>query len=295
MTEEYSTRSMADILALLDGPPPPLKIVDVGAMDIGSPPYAPLLQIPGATVIGFEPNPEECAKLNAKQTASHKYVPHFVGDGKERTFHWCSWAATSSLYPPNRPILERFTELPELVEVKETSQVTTTRLDDIADCRGADFVKIDVQGATLDVLKGGPETIARALVVQCEVEFIPIYDGEPLFAEIDQEMRRLGFLFHQFTGLATRTFAPLKRRPGAPGQGQVIWTDAVFVRSFLKLRDLEPNELLKLALILERQYGSRDFALLALQHLDAKTGGAMWERYSGALTGGKLKEKPPLY
>lgn len=286
---------MADIFALLGGPAPSLKIIDVGAMDIGSPPYAPLLELPGSTVIGFEPNPEECARLNAKQNASHRYVPSFVGDGRKRTFHWCSWAATSSLYPPNRPVLERFTELPELVEVKETSEVQTTRLDDIPECRGADFVKIDVQGATLDVLKGGPETISKALVVQCEVEFIPIYDGEPLFAEIDQEMRRLGFLFHQFTGLATRTFAPLKRRPGAAGQGQVIWTDAVYVRSFLNLKALAPEELVKLAIILERQYASRDFALLALQHHDAKTGADLWDRYASALTGGKMKEKPPLY
>ncbi len=285
---------MADIVSLLDRLPPRLKIIDVGAMDIGSPPYAPLLELPGATVIGFEPNPEECEKLNAKGVRSHSYVPHFVGDGSRRTFHWCSWAATSSLYPPNRPVLERFTDLPDLVEVKETSEVQTTRLDDIPECRAADFVKIDVQGATLDVLRGGPETISRALVVQCEVEFIPIYEGEPLFAEVDQEMRRLGFLFHQFTGLATRTFAPLKRKPGAPGNGQVIWTDAVYVRSFLNLKSLAPEELLKLAIILERQYASRDLALLALQHFDEASGAGMWDRYAAALTGGKMKEKPPL-
>jgi len=281
------------IIGLLGGAPPPLKIVDVGAMDIGAPPYARLLDLAGATVIGFEPNPEECDKLNAKGLASHRYVPHFVGDGRARTFHWCSWAATSSLYPPNRPLLERFSDLPELVVVKETSEVATTRLDDIEACKGADYVKIDVQGATLDVLRGGPETIGNALVVQCEVEFVQLYEGEPLFAEIDQEMRKLGFLLHQFAPMATRTFAPLKRKPGAPSHGQVLWSDAIYARSFLELGKLSATELLKLAIILERQYQSRDFALLALQYHDEKTGGSLWDSYSTLLTG-KIKDKPPL-
>ncbi len=284
---------MLGILDLIDGPPPPLKVIDVGAMDIGATPYEALLSVPGCTVIGFEPNPEECAKLNEQPAPGRSYLPHFVGDGSARTFHWCAWAATSSLYPPNTRLLERFSGLAELVQLARTSPVETTRLDDIPEVAGSDFVKIDVQGATLDVLRGGEATIRGALVVQCEVEFVPLYEGEPLFAEVDLEMRRLGYLFHKFSGLATRTFAPLRMRPDAPPHGQVLWTDAVYVRSFLDLASSTPEDLLKLAIILERVYGSRDMALYALQHHDAKAGGDLWERYSKALTGA-VKEKPPL-
>ncbi len=281
------------ILSLLDGPPPPITIVDVGAMDIGATPYAALLELPGTRVIGFEPNPEECAKLNEKQLTSHRYLPYFVGDGRRRTFHWCSWAATSSLYPPNTKLLERFSDLAELVRVASTSEVETTRLDDIPEIGGADFIKIDVQGATLDVLQGGRQTVKNAVVVQCEVEFVPLYTGEPLFAEVDQEMRSQGYLFHQFSALATRTFAPLRRKPDAPPHGQVLWTDAIYFRSFLELAQLEPDQLLKLAIVAERVYRSRDLALFALQHHDAKTGGSLWDRYSTLLTG-TVKAKPPL-
>lgn len=279
---------------MLDRPAPTLKVVDIGAMDVGAPPYAPLLQLPGTRVVGFEPNPEECARLNAKANPLHTFEPCFVGDGRKRPFHWCEWAATSSLYPPNRPVLERFSELTDLVKVKETVEVQTTRLDDIPGCRGADFVNIDVQGATLDVLRGGPETISRALVVHCEVEFVPLYEGEPLFGEVDAEMRRLGFLLHEFSTLARGTFAPLMLSPGSAPQGQILWTDAIYVRSFLNLKALEPDELLKLAIMVERLYGSRDLSLLALQHYDEKTGDVLWDRYSSAMTGRVIK-RPPLY
>lgn len=281
------------LVSLLGAACPSLKILDIGAMDIGETVYARLLALPGSQVLGFEPNPEECAKLNNNCPPSHSYVPAFVGDGRRRTFHWCEWPATSSLYPPNRRLLDRFTNLPELVVVKETLEVTTTKLDDLEPCRGADVVKIDVQGATLDVLHGGPKTIRQALFVQAEVEFVPLYDGEPLFAEVDQEMRRLGFLLHQFGGLATRTFAPLQRKARDAFTGQLLWTDAIYLRSFLELEALTPEELIKYALIAEVQCGARDLALLALQHHDEKTGGDLWDRYLGQLTT-QAKAKPPL-
>lgn len=284
---------MAQRLAALLPELPSLQIVDVGAMEIGDPDYAALLSLPGSKVIGFEPNPEECARINAKQGTAHRFVPTFVGDGRTRTFHWCEWAATSSLYAPHRKLLDRFSDVGELVVTKETSQVETKRLDDIPECRGSDFIKIDVQGATLDVIRGGPEVLQAALVVQCEVEFVPLYEGEPLFAEVDVAMRELGFLFHKFTYLSTGTFAPLRRKANAPPNGQVLWTDAVYVKSFLDFASLDPTDLLKLALMVELQYDSRDLALLALQHREEKVRDGLWDRYSTMLTGA-VKERPPL-
>lgn len=284
------------LASLLGEELPALRIVDVGAMDLGAPPYAALLALPGASVVGFEPNPIECSRLNQAGHAQHTYLPYFVGDGRTRTFHWCEWAATSSLYPPNERLLARFTDLPELVKVRGTEQVSTLRLDDLRELDGGiDLLKIDVQGATLDVLQGAPRALERTLVVQCEAEFVPLYEGEPLFAEIDQEMRRQGFLFHQFHGTAARAFAPLRRKADAPvrSTGQLLWTDAVYVRSFLRFDELTADQLVRLALVLETQYGSRDLALLALQHADAKSGRGLWEAYSVALTGA-VKDKPPL-
>lgn len=281
------------IIELLGGVNIPVKVVDVGAMDIGPTPYDALLELGATTVIGFEPNPVECEKLQRSAPASRHYLPYFVGDGSQRTFHWCKWAATSSLYPPHDRLLRRFTDLHELVQLADKTPVSTTRLDDIPEVVGADFVKIDVQGATLDVLHGGPRTIAAALVVQCEAEFVPLYEGEPLFAEIDQEMRRLGFLFHRFMGIATRTFAPLRRKQESGATGQMLWTDAVYVRRFLDFASLDPASLIRLALILERVYGSRDLALLALQHHDAKTTGKLWEPYLAELSKLPL-DRPPI-
>jgi FkbM family methyltransferase len=276
---------LKDLSEILGVKCPSLRIVDVGAMDLGpgTAPYAPLLGLDRVEVLGFEPNPEECAKLSANCPPGQRYLPHFVGDGEKRTFRFCTWNATSSLYEPNARLLRFFTGLPDLLGVKERVEVETTRLDDIEDLGRVDYLKIDVQGATLDVLRGGPKTLSSTLVVQAEVEFVQLYEAQPLFAEVELEMRKHGFLFHSFTPISRGAFAPLSGLP--PGHGQMLWTDAVFVKSFLDFGALEPEQLLRLALIMERMYGAADLSLLALRHHDAKTGSALWSEYVASITG----------
>jgi hypothetical protein len=75
--------------------------------------------------------------------------------------------------------------------------------------------------------------------------------------------------------------------------GQVLWTDAIYVKSFLDFASLSPAELLKLALIVEVQCGSIDLAMFALQHREEKVGDGLWERYSALITGSPRK-RPPL-
>ncbi len=244
----------------------------------GESPFQALLSLPSVEVIGFEPNQEECEKLTRDAPAGHRYFPYFVGNGKPGVFRSCAWNATSSLYEPNMPLLKLFSGLAPALEVKSRDPVETKRLDDIEDLGRVDFLKIDVQGATLDVLHGASRVLAEAVVVQCEAEFIPLYEGEPLFADIDIEMRRHGYLLHQIPGVAWRSFVPIERPAGNTG-GQTMWTDAVYVKSFLALEKLEPEQLLRLALIVERQCHSSDLSLLALKHYDAKSGSTLRREY----------------
>ena len=48
-------------------------------------------------------------------------------------------------------------------------------LDDL-DISANDFIKIDVQGGELSVLKGAARTLSSILGVEAVVEFIPLYD-----------------------------------------------------------------------------------------------------------------------
>jgi FkbM family methyltransferase len=78
----------------------------------------------------------------------------------------------------------------------------TQTLDAVAaEMRGPIFLKIDVQGAELEVLNGGRETLGRTDLVQLEVAVLPFNKGAPTMEEVLAYMRERGFLLYDISGL----------------------------------------------------------------------------------------------
>ena len=261
---------MIDLLRLIPQPET-IRVIDVGAMAIGDDVYAPLVVAGLAHVLGFECIQSECDRRNAIKSGTHTCLPCAIGDGRERTFYECNFPMTSSLYEPNSGLLAKFQNLENLTRVVRTEPMPTRRLDDLPEAAGADFLKLDVQGAELDVMNGAEKVLAEVVVIHTEVEFVPMYKDQPLFAEVDQRLRKSGFLFHKFSGIAGRTFQPLLVN-NDPNQAlsQMIWADAVYAKDFMTLDRLPAAKLLKMAAILHLVYGSYDLVLQALLAYDAK-------------------------
>lgn len=97
--------------------------------------------------------------------------------------------------------------LPERSNVERVQRVLVTQaLDEIAgDFTGPLFLKIDVQGAELDVLRGGTETLGRAPLVQLEVALLPYNEGAPTFLEVIQYMDDRGFVPYDVAGFSRPT------------------------------------------------------------------------------------------
>ncbi len=278
---------MLSIASILP-PLPRLKIVDVGAMSFGEgeEPYARLMKAVPCDVIGFEPVVAECDKLNQDRHKGRSYLPYFIGDGAGHTFHECNFPMTSSLFAPNTPLLAKFQSLENLVQVVKTYPVETRRLDDIAETAGVDLLKIDVQGGEMLVLLGAAERLKSTLVVHTEVEFVPLYKDQPLFADIDAQLRAHGFLLHRMV-VAGRTFKPLISNNDLTAMmSQLLWGDAIYVRDFMTFEMIPPMGLLKLAAILHENYGSFDLAAVALEAHDRMAGSRLHPRYVEALVRG---------
>lgn len=265
---------------------PTIDIVDVGAMALGhEPEYAPILKSAPTSLVGFEPVQAECDKLNARKGRNQTYLPYFIGDGSKRKFHLTNFSMTSSLYEPDTAFLKRFNNLEELTQVVDTCDVSTTRLDDIPEITNIDLLKIDIQGAELDTFRGAPRLLKDCLMVWTEVEFIPMYKDQPLFADVDTELRKHGMLLHCFAGLSGRAFKPLivGNNVNLPVR-QVIWTDATYVRNFMHFDNLSEEKMLKLAVLLHDMVGSYDLCQLLLQHHEQKFGKGLWKTYMKRLT-----------
>eukprot|EP00930_Biecheleria_cincta_P017277 TRINITY_DN13785_c0_g3_i1.p1 TRINITY_DN13785_c0_g3~~TRINITY_DN13785_c0_g3_i1.p1 ORF type:complete len:330 (-),score=69.85 TRINITY_DN13785_c0_g3_i1:61-1050(-) len=277
---------------------PRVRIIDVGAMLLSEAEevWKPLQRRGHCeSVVGFEPCAEECDRLNADAASAAssssssaptlRFLPWAVGDGSTGQFRRCSAAMTSSMLEPNIPLLRRFAQLEEVTTVVERTEMATRRLDDLLpDIPGgsADYLKIDVQGGELAVLQGAQEALKDILVVHTEVEFVDMYEKQPLFAEVDQCLRKAGFVFHRFASIHGRPMKPLhlSANPLQP-ISQQMWADAVYVRDQWELKEHSKDQLIKLALILHEVYHSYDVVLHVLQKVDADVAKQYLEKMQG--------------
>jgi FkbM family methyltransferase len=263
---------------------PTIEVLDIGAMAEGADRYAGLVEQGLARVTGFEPNPDQFRLLAARQ-GPYRYLPYFLGDGGPATFHVSRYPGCSSLYEPDPAVIDLFTSIGASeggnFTVVKTVPVQTRRLDDVAEVKRADLIKIDIQGAELDVLRHGTTLLGTALVLECEVEFLPLYKRQPLFGDVHVFLTAQGFVLHKFIDIGGRCLRPLVMRnnPFAP-LSQMLWADAIFLRDFTRLDRFADDELLKAAVILHEVYYSYDVALHLLREYDRRGGTNLASRYA---------------
>lgn len=265
---------------------PMIEVLDIGAAVNDTPPYKSLVDARRARITGFEPDPVEREKLARQLGAPHRFLPHFVGQGRPGTFHETNWSLTGSLYEPNTPLLQKFQNLAELVTPVARHPVATARLDDVAEIGDVDLIKIDVQGAELDVFRHGPRVLSTTLMIQTEVEFLELYKGQPMFADVDAFLRGNGFQFHSFAGMTGRAFKPLIANGDVNKPfRQILWADAVYVRDWMALATLSDLQLAKYAVIAHDVLGSFDLTHLVLTELDRRSKSTIATSYLKRLAG----------
>lgn len=260
-----------DALTGLIRPDRHTSVVDVGANPIdGDPPYKTMLQRRICRLVGFDPHPEALTRLNALRTDLETYLPYAVGDGEEHSLKICRGIGFASLLQPDEKVLSHFPRFSELGSVISEIKLATVRLDDIEEIEQVDFLKIDVQGSELSVFRGGRRHLAKAVAVQTEVSFVPLYRNQPVFGDIDLELRSLGFIPHMFAAINKKMIAPMQGPDAAAALNQVIEADVVYVRDFVQADAMDVEQLKHLATIAHHCYGSFDLAVNCLHHLVAR-------------------------
>ncbi|WP_144634492.1 TDP-N-acetylfucosamine:lipid II N-acetylfucosaminyltransferase [Bordetella genomosp. 13] len=239
-----------------------IHVVDIGANPIdGDPPYKKLLKEGKVHLVGFEPQREALQQLNRQKGKHESYLPYAVGSGSEVTLYLCRAPGMTSTLRPNFKVLDHFQGYPVWGEILREERMPTVRLDDVQEIESIDWLKIDIQGGELTVFKHGEAKLANTLVIQTEVNFIQLYENQPLFAEIDQWMRARGFMLHTLLEERRRLYAPYVHK-GQIHQGlnQLTTADAVYVRDINSLHTLTALQREKMATILQEAYGSLDLA-----------------------------------
>jgi FkbM family methyltransferase len=208
----------------------PLFIVDVGAQILAWEDhiYQPLIASDlSCEVLGFEPLAHRLReRADKERNVSLTLLPYAIGDGKPHTLHVNNDDGTSSLYPLNPEASRNLEGLDTLYTVR-TERLATRRLDDVLPQRPVHFLKLDIQGFELRALEHAVDTLFRTAVVHCEVEFYPLYVGQPLFPQVHSFLTVHGF---EFIDLVKPTRLSPAVPSGRKGPERLVFADAVFFR-----------------------------------------------------------------
>lgn len=117
---------------------------------------------------------------------------------------------------------------PEPGLVGQGREVPVVTIDGVVSderAEGPFVLKLDVQGAELDVLAGAGDTLAQTQLVQLETLLFPFYEGAPALAEVVAFMRSAGFVVYDILDLGYR-----------PLDGALAQVDLLFVPETSALR-----------------------------------------------------------
>ncbi len=160
-------------------------IVDVGAF-VGKFCKTAKSVWPESQLVMFEPQPDKQPRLQAiaAGTPGVTLKQCLLGARAGDTMDFYLWESGSSMRHAKSG-----GELPSI-------KLTTERMDDVlkgTPFEKPDLVKIDVQGAEIDVMTGGQKTIEAAQAVILELSLVEEYEGAPLFHEMVAYMAQRGF------------------------------------------------------------------------------------------------------
>ncbi len=132
---------------------------------------------------------------------------------------------SSSMYEPNKDSLKIY-DFDEkdfhLFDVTKTEMVEcdllSSSLKDL-NINSLDYLKIDTQGAELEILKGLESY--RPLIIKCEVQIFPMYKKEPYWTEVTDLLYKLGYIVSDWKKIGSHS----TRTP--------VEMDMIFIPNFL--------------------------------------------------------------
>ncbi|MDX2146497.1 MAG: FkbM family methyltransferase [Planctomycetota bacterium] len=209
-----------DVFAWLMDPSAPAVGIDVGA-HYGEKSERFLRKFPRGTVYAFEPSPTALEPLRerAARVPGIRPVELAVGERSgEVELNLTADSMCSSVLPPSKAGLRTY---PGRLDVQSRAKVPMVSLDEWTRherIHRVDFLKIDVQGLELAVLRGASRLLREGVIaVNCEAQLVPEYEGASLFRDIDRFFADTGFTLYQIHEVWT------------VGEGQTSYLDAVWL------------------------------------------------------------------
>ena len=221
-----------------------------------------------AKIYCFEPDEAECRRLNETSPGNVIYIPTALGaQTGPATLYEARLNFSSGLYETRMDYFKRFVNW-------RNGEVVGQRVIQVKSLQDAmrdhaipqfDFIKLDAEGAELDILKGSPEAISseQAVGVLSEFRLHREINGSPPFHMLDAFLQERGFRLHDMTvnhhGRVALPYRQVENYRLPDGErfyaytthGQLQDGDALYFRDLFGVPNLDPVRLLKACALME--------------------------------------------
>jgi FkbM family methyltransferase len=154
----------------------------------------------GRRIVSVEPEAESYARLELRARDDPLWSCHRAALGARTdkgVLHVARNRQSSSLLP----MLDRHLDLEPRSGYVANEEVELVRLDDLVGAtQERVFLKLDLQGAELDALRGAEETLTATRAVELELSAVPLYEGQALLPDVLSLLYSRGF---ELIGLET--------------------------------------------------------------------------------------------
>ena len=239
-----------------------ITLLDIGSAGGIQPRWKPITE--ELHYVGVEPDQRSSEKLIKRSDFKGYEIINSViwSQKKEICFNLCNKPEVSSVFKPNRKFLDLFPD-PKRFEIINTIDFKSTTLDYELKEIEVDFAKIDIQGGELYALKGMENHLSKCIGLEIEAEFALVYEGQPLFGDLQIYLQRIGFEFIDFTSLHRW------ERKQLNNYGQCIFSDGLWMRTPEYIAKNLPQKYLEYILICSL-YGRYDFANAIIEMIKPK-------------------------
>ena len=241
-------------------------LIDVGAAGDILPRFS---GVKNKTIVAFEPDPEAFKDLQKKYSSQNYIIINQALSSREQeiNINFTKKGECSSIYKTNFKLIKKF-PFAERFDVKTKAKIKTNTLDQALKTNGLEYpnyIKLDIQGAELEALKGSIRSLKTICCIELEIEFAELYENQPLFSEIEQFLRQNGFevwdIRRVFQKEKNSLFHGFKK-------GRLVSGDALFFKNPKKLhddlktlKDSDWNQIINYSAEIAKVYGYSDYAV----------------------------------
>ncbi len=196
-------------------------VFDVGA-NVGQFAEEARHELPDAQIYSFEPVKETYDVLVENFAGDKKFRAFNVGLGSKKEnkeIKISAYSLSSSFLPQSKTLETVFPHTKEIGAETVSVELLDNIWREVGEPHEGVLVKMDTQGFEAEVISGGTACLSAAQAVLVETSFVEIYSGQPLFDDIYQLLKNLGFSYHGSL-----------RAKRHPETGEVMFEDSIFMR-----------------------------------------------------------------